>query len=75
MTYREIVNGLPIKFLSKDEIGFLNKKLTHKNKNIKIRSTMDYDHRASNSHSMKEAEEDVQDVWMYKHGKTDTVQM
>ncbi len=65
MTYREIVNGLSIKFLSKNEIGFLNKKLTYKNKNIEISGTTDYDHTVSISHKMKEAEKDVQDVWMY----------
>jgi len=65
MTYREIIKRRSIKYLTEKEIELLNRILTHKNRNINIMGSIENYDRNSNSFKQKEAERNVQNVWMY----------
>jgi len=59
MSYREVIRGLSIKYLSKKEMELLNRILTQKYKNTNISGSIDNDNRDRSSYKRKKIEINV----------------
>ncbi len=72
MTYREIIQGLSRKYLSKKEIKLLNRILTQKYKSTNISGSIDNSNRDSSSYKRKKREINVRNGRM-GHPKMATI--